>query len=62
MASREELALAAQLASTAMPPGCKVWHPQYGDGYVSQHYGTLSLGLGETTLLIGVRGVWFLLA
>jgi hypothetical protein len=42
-ASREELALAEQLASTAMPPGTRVWHEQHGDGFVSAHYGNLTL-------------------
>jgi hypothetical protein len=41
--SRAELALAEQLAESSMPPGCKVWHPQFGDGYVSGHYGNLTL-------------------
>jgi hypothetical protein len=42
-ASREELALAEQLAATAMPPGTRVWHEQYGEGFVSAHYGDLTL-------------------
>jgi hypothetical protein len=42
-ATREELAQAEQASARAMPPGTRVVHASYGLGYVSQHFGDLSL-------------------